>query len=183
MTGVTLLTEAMRATARDYEGRCLGLSGLNDLLEQLTFLYLAQGYITSRAFLPEQDLADGALEIVVVEGRLEAIVMDAEPGAHQGQIHTAFPGLIGAPVNLRDIEQGLDQLNRLRANNATVELEAGAQPGASVLSVARQQGKRLYAGLGFDNLGAALIGEYQARLDLGGEDLLRLNDQWQFRAC
>ena len=183
VTGVTLLTEAVRATARDYEGRCLGLSGLNDLLEQLTFLYLAQGYITSRAFLPEQDLADGALEIVVIEGRLEDIVMDAAPGAHQGQIHTAFPGQIGAPVNLRDIEQGLDQLNRLRANNATIELEAGAQPGASVLSVARQQGKRLYAGLGFDNLGSALIGEYQARLDLGGEDLLRLNDQWQFRAC
>lgn len=180
VTGVTLLTEAVRATARDYEGRCLGLSGLNDLLEQLTFLYLAQGYITSRAFLPEQDLADGALEIVVIEGRLEDIVMDAAPGAHQGQIHTAFPGQIGAPLNLRDIEQGLDQLNRLRANNATIELEAGAQPGASVLSVARQQGKRLYAGLGFDNLGSALIGEYQTRLDLGGEDLLRLNDQWQF---
>ena len=133
VTGVTLLTKAVRATARDYEGRCLGLSALNDLLEQLTFLYLAQGYITSRAFLPEQDLADGTLEIVVVEGRLADIVMDAAPGAHQGQIHTAFPGQIGAPVNLRDIEQGLDQLNRLRANNATVELEAGAEPGASVL--------------------------------------------------
>ena len=180
VTGVTLLTEAVRATAGDYEGRCLGLSGLNALLEQLTFLYLEQGYITSRAFLPEQDLADGALEIVVLEGRLEDIVMDAAPGAHQGRIHTAFPGRIGAPVNLRDIEQGLDQLNRLRANNATIELEAGAQPGASVLSVARQQGKRLYAGLGFDNLGSALIGEYQARLDLGGEDLLGLNEQWQF---
>ena len=181
VSGVTLLlTEAVRATARAYEGRCLGLSGLNDLLEQLTFLYLEKGYITSRAFLPEQDLADGALEIVVLEGRLEAIVMDAAPGAHQGQIQTAFPGRIGAPVNLRDIEQGLDQLNRLRANNATVELEAGGQPGASVLSVSRQQGKRLYASLGFDNLGSALIGEYQTRLDLGGEDLLRLNDQWQF---
>ena len=103
VTGVTLLTEAVRATARAYEGRCLGLAALNDLLEQLTFLYLAQGYITSRAFLPEQDLADGALEIVIIEGRLADIVMDAAPGAHQGQIQTAFPGQIGAPVNLRDL--------------------------------------------------------------------------------
>ena len=158
----------------------MGLTGLNNLLRQLTFLYVERGYITSRAFLPEQDLADGALEIVVVEGRLEDIVIDASPGAYQSQIRMAFPGRIGETVNLRDIEQGLDQLNRLRANNATIELEAGRQPGASVLSVARNKSKQIYADLGFDNLGSSLIGKYQSRIDLGAEDILALNEQWQF---
>ncbi len=181
-TGITLLQiRAVNEVISEFEGKCLGLSDLNNILKQLTFLYVEKGYITSRAFLPEQDLADGSLEIVVVEGRLESIVLDGEPDAHKSQINTAFPNLVGKPVNLRDIEQGLDQLNRLRSNNAKIELEAGQKPGSSVLQVLRNKSKTWYGTVGFDNLGSSSTGEYQSRIDLGFEDILQLNDQWNFR--
>lgn len=178
---VTLIPEArIRKITDVYAGECLGLSDLNRLLEQLTLLYVNKGYIASRAFLPEQELADGALEIVVVEGRLENIVFDGKPNDYTSEIRTAFPDLLGKPVNLRDIEQGLDQLNRLRTNHATIALEAGKAPGTSILSVTRNRRKKGYANLGFDNLGASSTGRYQSRIDLGVEDLLHLNDAWYF---
>lgn len=179
--GVTLLqTDTVNKIVSGFEGTCLGLSELNNILKQLTFLYVEKGYITSRAFLPEQDLADGSVEIVVVEGSLESIVMDNETNAHKSQIATAFPNLVGKPVSLRDIEQGLDQLNRLRSNNAKIELEAGKELGSSVLQVSRNKSKSWYGTVGFDNLGSSSTGEYQSRIDLGFEDVLRLNDQWNF---
>lgn len=181
MRGVTLIPEAQIRTITDaYTDDCLGLSDLNRLLEQLTLLYVDKGYIASRAFLPEQDLADGTLEIVVVEGRLEDIVFDGKPNGYTSEIRTAFPDVLGKPVNLRAIEQGLDQLNRLRTNHATIALEAGEAPGTSILSVTRNRRKKEYATLGFDNLGGSSTGRYQSRIDLGIEDLLHLNDAWYF---
>ena len=181
VTGVTLIrAQVIKEITAAYEEKCLGLSHFNNILKQLTFLYVEKGYITSRAFLPEQDLSDGSLEIVVIEGSLEGIVVDGSPESYKSQISMAFPDMVGKPVNLRDIEQGLDQLNRLRSNNATIELEAGRKPGSSVLSVSRNKSRNWHATLGVDNLGSSTTGEYQSRMDFGSEDVLQLNDQWKF---
>ncbi len=177
--GVTLLTaSAIDAVVAAYENRCLAVEDLNGVLQQLSFLYVEQGYVTSRAYLPEQDLSDGSLEIVVVEGFLERIVMNGEPGRHAGRIGAAFPRLEGRLLNLRDLEQGLDQLNRLPSNQATIELAAGAELGGSVLQVSTDQGKRWHAAVATDNLGGAFTGQQQTRLALGYDDLLGINDRW-----
>lgn len=179
VTGVRLLKPSrIRDVASRFEGRCLGLSEMNALLKEITFLYLKNGYVTSRAFLKEQDLSDGTLEVVVVEGTLAAIVMDGDPSARQ--IAMAFPGLVGRPLNLRDLEQGLEQMNRLGSNAATMALDAGEEPGTSVVQIARNSGRWWHASLGFDTLGSSSTGVYQSRIDLGFDDLLGLNDQWNF---
>ncbi|MCY4053753.1 MAG: hypothetical protein OXE98_07715, partial [Hyphomicrobiales bacterium] len=55
VTGTTLLrAREIRKITAPFEDRCLGHSDLNGILEQLTFLYVEKGFITSRAFLPEQ---------------------------------------------------------------------------------------------------------------------------------
>ena len=35
--------------------------------------YIDRGYVTSRAYLPQQDLSSGELRVIVVEGRLEGL--------------------------------------------------------------------------------------------------------------
>jgi len=49
----------------------LGASGIDNLLKTITGHYLNRGYVTSRAYLPEQDLTSGILQIIVIEGRLQ----------------------------------------------------------------------------------------------------------------
>jgi len=69
VSGANLVSEtALRRTAERFEGRCLGLAELNNVLESLTYLYVGRGYIASRAYLPAQDLSDGTLDVVVIEG-------------------------------------------------------------------------------------------------------------------
>ncbi|HHM5020622.1 TPA: POTRA domain-containing protein, partial [Pseudomonas aeruginosa] len=62
---------ARRQLLAPYQGRCLGVGQLNALLKAVTDHYLDRGYVTTRAYLPQQDLASGTLRIIVVEGRLE----------------------------------------------------------------------------------------------------------------
>ena len=177
--GVTLLPQGAIARAVSaFEDRCVGLADLNLILETVTFLYVDAGYVASRAYLPPQDLSDGTLAIVVVEGVLEDIVMDGDPG--RGRIQTAFPGLKGRPVNLRDIEQGLEQLNRLRSINARMELQPGTEPGGSVLRVFTQSVRPVHFSVDSDNLGVDSTGRYQTRFSIGIDNVLSLNDQWNF---
>ncbi|HCF1927942.1 TPA: ShlB/FhaC/HecB family hemolysin secretion/activation protein, partial [Pseudomonas aeruginosa] len=64
---------ARRQLLAPYQGRCLGVGQLNALLKAVTDHYLDRGYVTTRAYLPQQDLASGTLRIIVVEGRLEGL--------------------------------------------------------------------------------------------------------------
>lgn len=179
VSGARLLSAPMvHGITSPYEQRCLGVGELDDLLEALTLWYVERGYVASRAYLPEQDLGDETLSIVVVEGELEAIVMNDEPGKHDWLIGAAFPGLIGRPVNLRELEQGLEQLNRLRSNAATMELQAGQELGGTVVAISNETGRRWHGSLTVDNLGGPSSGQQQVRLGLGHDDLLGLADGW-----
>jgi len=88
--------------------------------------------------------------------------------------------MVGHPVDLRDIEQGLDQINRLRSAQATIALASGCEQGGFVLDVTIEQGRPWHASLSADNLGGIATGIYQSRIDLGFDNLLGVNDEWQF---
>ncbi len=96
--------------ARPYQGRCLTLDHINRLVRETTNAYLQRGYVTSQAWLQEQDISRGVLTVSASEGRIESITQNGEQTL---ALKMAFPGLVGDVLNLRDIEQGMEQLNRL----------------------------------------------------------------------
>ena len=106
-----------------YLNKCLYLSDINEISNEITGLYINQGYITAKAYIPEQNLNSGILKVTVVEGKLEKINFKS-PNI-RGEVQTAFPDLENSELNLRDVEQGLDQINRLKTNNAKVEILPG----------------------------------------------------------
>ncbi|HDX3908406.1 TPA: ShlB/FhaC/HecB family hemolysin secretion/activation protein, partial [Enterobacter asburiae] len=112
--------------------------------------YISRGYITSRAFLTEQDLSGGQLNIVVLEGRLEAIRLEGETPR---MLKMAFPGRTGGILNLRDIEQGMEQINRLRAEPVQIEILPGTQAGYSIVNLTGKPEFPLSASVSLDNSG------------------------------
>ena len=109
--GANLLSaqEIGKVTA-PYGNRCVGLAEINAVLRDVTHLYIDHGYVTSRAYVPQQDIAKTrVLRLLVVEGTLSDIYLNGQKVAGNASLATAFPGLIGRVVNIRDIEQGLDR--------------------------------------------------------------------------
>ncbi|HOX99917.1 MAG TPA: POTRA domain-containing protein [Zoogloea sp.] len=93
LTGATRLSEAELADVRQaVVGKCVTSTMINGVLAKLTNLYAARGYITTRAYVPPQDVAEGVLRIVVLEG-LVARIDVRPPGSASAA--TAFPGLTG----------------------------------------------------------------------------------------
>lgn len=133
-----------------YINQCLSLDRINQLVRPISEWYVQRGYITSRAFLTEQNLSHGTLNITVLEGKLEAIHLQ---GASARQLNMAFPTRAGRILNLRDIEQGMEQINRLRTTPVQIEIIPSTQPGYSIVNLTSTPEFPLTLRLNMDNSG------------------------------
>lgn len=157
-----------------YAGQCVGQQGIAQIVQRAAALIIAKGYITTRIGIPEQDLASGTLRLVVVPGVIRAIrIVDGAPDRNW---QSAFPARPGDLLNLRDIEQGLEQMKRLPSQDVSIDIAPGEAAGESdiVLTVRRDKPWRL--GLSLDDAGVKATGRLQASLNASYDNPLGLND-------
>ena len=157
-----------------YLNQCIDLDKINQLLKAISNWYFERGYITSRAYVAAQDLSAGHLVITVIEGTVESIEL-TDPDSRINT-STAFPFAENQLLNLREIEQGLEQINRLQSNQATMDLVPGEAPGSSIIQLKSTATKPWVASLSRDNSGQESTGELMNGLFLGLDNPLGLND-------
>lgn len=158
-----------------YINTCMGTRAIEVLMGKITAAYLNKGYVTSRVYLPEQDLKSGVLKLQVEEGKLtELKVTDRAQGTLS--LDTALGDVKSKPLNLRDLEQAIDQINRLQSNNTKMEIIPGNQPGESIVVFDNDPSKRWNGYFTYDNKGQDSTGQNQAALGLSLDNPLGLND-------
>lgn len=171
-----LLSEADKtALISPYLNRCLGLAALNELSRAITLEYIARGYITSRAYLKPQDISDGVVDVEVAEGKVERLITEGR------DMNLVFLSLTGKPLNLRVIERGLEQINRLDSNHAVVRLLPGTQAGYSVVEIINQQDFPLHGNVTISNYGSEATGKIQYASELWWDNPLHMTDALQLR--
>jgi hemolysin activation/secretion protein len=169
--------------ALPYLGRCLGVQGLARVAGQLDEQLVSRGFVTTRVSLPSQNLQSGVLQIQIHVGRIADVrLVDVGPAGPQpgtGTWSNAFPVSQGDVLNIRDIEQGVEQMKRLPSQSVTTQLEPGPQPDTSILVIQRQAGgwrDRMRGGLTLDNSGGAALGRTQLSANLVLDNPLGFND-------
>jgi len=79
VTGATVFSETELAPFyEEFLGKEITLGAVEEILSRLTQLYRDTGYILSRAVAPPQDLADGMLQVRIVEGFVEKLTLEGE---------------------------------------------------------------------------------------------------------
>jgi hemolysin activation/secretion protein len=163
-------------------GDCVSIADINAALRTITNRYIADGYVTSRAVIGPQDLKSGVLEIVVVEGQLNAISSEGvgtKRTYSKGELAAAFPNTKGRQLNLRDLEQGVDQLARLGSAEPDIDITPAELPGASNLIVRRKRADTpLRASYAVNNDGSANTGRIQSTASLDIDSPLGIADFW-----
>lgn len=176
ISGATLLPHAARQQIeKQFSHRCLGVSDIEAALALITKDYIERGYVTTRAYLPAQDLRSGTLEITVIEGTIERYQVDT-PRPNSVWVPGAFPASPGQPLNLRDLEQGIDQINRLASNNATLDLQPGDKPGQSIVVVHNHSKRPINFYLSYDNYGTASTGRSSVSGTMSLDSVLGFNE-------
>jgi hemolysin activation/secretion protein len=171
---------------KGYEGECLGAQSLQRLRANLDARLLVAGYVTSRLLIPAQSLADGLLRVELQLGRIGRIVHRAADGSPRVVPSGWLPQQAGDVLNLRDLEQGLENAARLPSLAAQIAIEPGDEQGLSNVVLLHADAPRWRARAQVDDQGLRDFGRLQlsasAVADLGwlGADQLQL---WHQRSA
>lgn len=165
---------AIKKVTKKYQNTCMGFPQINQILNEITDIYIKKGYITSRAFLPmpQTHIKKGILEIRIVEGKISKF-----EGLSKRQTITAFPFLTDSVLNLRDIEQGIDQLNRLASNSAIMEIKPDDKNEYSKIEILNEPKDTTRTTFFTDNAGLKSTGETRFGVRATQDNLLGLNEQ------
>jgi hemolysin activation/secretion protein len=166
---------ALRA-ANPALGRCLGSNGINTLVAAVQNALVERGYVTSRVLAAPQDLLSGELHLKLVPGRIHAIRFAG--AAPRGGYASALPAREGELLNLRAIEQGLENFKRIPGTEADIQIVPGEQPGESDLLIKWSGGKAYRLGLSADDSGSQATGTYQGGITLSLDNPGGLHDMF-----
>lgn len=160
-------------------GRCLGAQGINQLMSSLQNRLISHGWTTARVLAPGQDIKSGHLKLAVIPGTIRHVTFTDDSSSWLW-LFSAFPAHDGNLLDLRDIEQGLENLQRLPTVQVEMEIVPAGQPGESDIIISRQQSKFWRLGLSLDDAGSTSTGRYQGGLTLSLDNPLALSDLFWF---
>jgi hemolysin activation/secretion protein len=138
-------------------GRCLGSKGVSAIARQIDARLIKKGYVTSRVTLPAQNLSEGVLRFTIQRGVIGTIqLIDREQSSSWGTWRNAFPLSAGKLLDIRDLEQGVEQMRRLPSQSIQTKIEPGSIAGSSNIIIERVQqsfSDRLRGGVTVDTNG------------------------------
>lgn len=172
--GITLLSHSEKqALYEQYIGQCNSLTDITNLTRQLTALYVEKGYITSQVYIKPQNIAQGEVTLYAVEGKIAKISPD------ELYINSAFIGQNEDYLNLRDLENAVEMINRLPSNHAKMDLVPSSEIGYTDVTIENNTTNRINGNIGLNNFGTKRTGDNQGSFELNFDDPLGLNDQFK----
>jgi hemolysin activation/secretion protein len=177
---------AQNIVRADIEPQCLGAQSINNLLKKMQNDIIVKGYITTRVLTPSQNLKSGNLVITLIPGRVRHIrFIDTADQASpwRSQLWNIYPNDVNDLVNLRRVEQALENMKRVPTVNAKIQIAPSepigtdvASVGDSDLLVAWQQGRPVRLQMNIDDSGTKQTGKYLASTTLSLDNPFHLND-------
>ncbi len=171
--------DVLAAIVKPWLGRRLDFKGLNEATAALTRHYQANGHLLSYAYLPAQKVADGVIEIAVLEGRLEnvQVVTAQDVRLRDSVIQQSTDTLTGpGPLLQADVERRLLLLNDIPGVTARAAFTPGATTGGAEMVVTVAEDEPLDFRADFSNHGSKSTGVYRLGVTLQFKDLFGLGD-------
>ena len=163
---------AHRAQAQ--AGRQMDSTAIQQLVDELNTVLLEKGYATCRVLLREQNLQDGVLRLYLLAGRLRTVRYSEDSARVPWR--SAFPIREGDILNLRLIEQGLEQMKRLSSQDVAVKLVPTQDPELTDIELTVRRARPVHGLLSLDNSGLSDTGKVQWSASVSIDQPLYAND-------
>lgn len=158
--------------------RCLGQQGIQIVIDRLQNELLAQGYSTSKVIAGPQNLKAGLLTLRLHAGTVGRIVLKPTATGLLQSVHiwNAIPMASGDTLNLRAVEQALENFKRVPSAEADIKIMPGSEDGQSDLVVEYSRKLPVRLGLSMDDSGSKAMGKYQGSATLNIDSPFALSD-------
>ncbi|MGC9525342.1 MAG: ShlB/FhaC/HecB family hemolysin secretion/activation protein [Limnospira sp.] len=169
--------EELARVTEPFLNRPITFAELLQARSAVTDLYIRNGYITSGAFIPPQELEGGTLTIQILEGEVAEINVTAAGRLNPDYVRTRLAAATSGPLNQNRLLEAL-QLLQLSPLIETIqaELSAGTRPGESILDVEFKTAKTFGAKIFANNYRPPSVSTFQRGIEVTEANLLGQGD-------
>ncbi|MEM8505754.1 MAG: ShlB/FhaC/HecB family hemolysin secretion/activation protein, partial [Cyanobacteria bacterium P01_D01_bin.1] len=179
LAGSSIFTDADFAELfSQYTGVPITFNDLIQVRSAVTQRYVEAGFITSGAFIPPQTLEEGVVTVQVLEGSVEEIEVVGTNRLKPAYVRNRLDLVAQPPINASELLAGLQKLQiDPLIDTVSADLQAGVQPGTSVLRVEVNEADSFDLTATLDNSRSPNVGSIERRIDLQEGNLFGIGDR------
>lgn len=184
-----VLSGASLFTAKDFEpilsryrDRELGMRDLQKIADEITHFYRGQGYLTSLAYLPAQEITDATVKFNIIEGRVGEIKVEEGEYHRKETIKRKFLVERGQILDFERLQRSIKRINRHPGRTVKAVLLPGEEAGTTDILLRLEEEQRpARFFLDYSNRGTEVTGKDRFGLGfvhnnlLGNDDILSAN--------
>lgn len=170
--------QELQEITKSYLNRPISIIDLLQVRTKITELYIDKGYITSGAYLPEQDLQGGIVKIQIVEGGIDEIKITGLNRLNEGYIQSRIAIATIKPLNRIRLLEALQilQINPL-IESISANLSPSLQVGLNNLEIKIREAKTFSTQVNFDNSRTPSVGSERRQVQMTEANLMGLGDR------
>lgn len=171
---------------KKYEDKEIELKEITYIQHQIQKYYSDKGYFLAKVYIDLQKIENNILTFVVIEGYINDIIFKNAKNKKYSKFANAlssfsfYPFAKNSPVNIKDIDQGLEQLSRLSSFSSSLNIVSDNKDGYYDIEIINDIKNRFNLSLGLDNLGLENTGVYRTNTSISADNILMLNDNIGF---
>lgn len=177
-TSEILTAEEIEAVTMDYEHTNVTMAGLNEMIDRINEFYLDKGFVTARAYLPEQTIENGVIKVALLEGRVGDVTVEGNRWTKEVHIKDRLDMNEGEIFNIQKLENNMLVYNRY--NDGIMikgDLTPGQKTGTTDVKINAEEKAPYHLTVVADNAGRKTIGKHRAGLVAAHDSLFGYRDR------
>jgi hemolysin activation/secretion protein len=160
-TGNTVIaTGELERVTDGFKDQDLTWDEIKAIADSVTMAYQELGYILAKAYVPEQEIKDGVLEVRIVEGNVGKLNVTGNKYYHERVIKRYFrPQMRHGIIRESMLERALLLTKELPKTETRIVLKKGEKPGTADMTLAVEDKVPFKLSFDFNNFGSRLVGE------------------------
>lgn len=173
-----LTREEVNAVVQPLIGKNVYISDIKAAVENINKLYAQKGFVTARAFLPEQSVDGGRIKIDLVESRVGNVTVNNNKYTTDNYIKKRINPKEGELFDIVELEQDIMEFNRYSEGvNLTANLKAGQAEGTTDVELTAHENFPFHITGMMDNAGRYTTGRIRGGAMITADSLFHQRDK------
>lgn len=173
-----LTKEEINNLVKPLVGKNVFIEDIQKVIDSINNLYAEKGFVTARAFLPEQTVQNGNIYIALTESKIGNITVQQNKWTKDGYITRRLPEKQGQLFDIVELEKDVLDFNRYNEGvRLKANLKAGEQPGTTDIELVADENFPFHVMGVFDNAGRYNTGSLRGGAMLYADSLTGHRDR------
>ncbi len=135
-----LTREEIEPIISKYAGKNLFITDIQKMIDEINNLYAQKGFVTAKAFLPEQQVENGAIYIDLIESRIGKVTIDGNKWTKSNYILDRIPDKEHQLFDIVKLEKDVLDFNRYNEGvKLSANLKAGEKEGTTDIELSAEE--------------------------------------------